>query len=455
MKHTSYITRRSIAVLFVLIFSITCSGGRKNYPTAQHPGKMSPTTGVPYNRKGRLAVASFPGQIVGPNLVFVAGGTFIMGSLDDNSLDTKNCPKRTISVSSFFMDATPVTNIAWIEMMDWLKQYAPKEFLAAATPDETVWKDDLAYNDSLIKNYLKYPGFRLRPVIGVSWVQAKFYAWWRTLYTNLYLIEKARCKLEDLANYTLGEIAGCDLEEIKDSKLSELAKYKLGDLLKIEQEDEEDEEDEDEFEAADEESEEQGQNGRLEEIRGKGILLPSYYGLPTEVQWEYAAKCPIGTQNEDGSMEKYQKIYPWKGHGVRGEYGELLANFRRARGNNKGIAGEANSNCPTTDVHEYPPNDIGLYDMPGNVSEYVQDTYRPRSAETVNNYNSVRRDGTLDSEDNYKESNPLINDRARTIKGASWKDSAYWVDPGKRRFVDKDAASATVGFRCAMTSAGS
>jgi len=81
--------------------------------------------------------------------------------------------------------------------------------------------------------------------------------------------------------------------------------------------------------------------------------------------------------------------------------------------------------------------------------------------------NPIRRDGFLDpssgTNSGYNsdhEKNPesftsLITDKARVYKGGSWKDVAYWMSPGTRRYLDQDSATATIGFRCAMIRAGS
>ena len=105
--------------------------------------------------------------------------------------------------------------------------------------------------------------------------------------------------------------------------------------------------------------------------------------------------------------------------------------------------------------------------MAGNVSEWVQDVYRPMSYQDFDDLNPIRRDGFLDPASGQSsgynsdfEKNPtgftsLITDKARVYKGGSWKDVAYWMSPGTRRFLDEDSATATIGFRCAMIRAGS
>lgn len=138
--------------------------------------------------------------------------------------------------------------------------------------------------------------------------------------------------------------------------------------------------------------------------------------------------------------------------------GYFLANFKRGRGDYAGIAGKLNDGAMVTSyIYEYPPNDFGLYNMAGNVNEWVQDVYRPLSYFDFEDLNPVRRNGFLDEEDGYdtQNFNSLISDRSRVYKGGSWKDVAYWLSPGTRRYLEEDSATATIGFRCAMIRAGS
>jgi len=194
-----------------------------------------------------------------------------------------------------------------------------------------------------------------------------------------------------------------------------------------------------------------------------GFVIPDYR-LPTEAEWEYAAQALIGTQWLE-ELQTHQRIYPWDGHALRNPYGKqmglFLANFKRGRGDYAGIAGRLNDGALITNyIYEFPPNDYGLYNMAGNVSEWVMDVYRPLSYQDVDDLNPMRRDGFLDDMKNYnssEENDPtaftsLVTDRARVYKGGSWKDVAYWMSPGTRRFLDEDSSTATIGFRCAMIS---
>ncbi|MCZ6693840.1 MAG: gliding motility lipoprotein GldJ [Bacteroidetes bacterium] len=414
------IVRLTIGTTFILSTALVLNscfligGGGSGQPTSANPGGISTTTGLAYNEDDGFQVNEFGGQPDGPNLVFIEGGRTVLGSFEEDIFKKRDNIERTVTVASFYMDETEVANINWLEYLFYVKLDSSKEFYDTALPDTTVWAKDLAFNDPYVDHYLRYPGFRYFPVVGISWLQATDYCQWRTA----------------VVNYKLAQDAGLE-----------------------------------EFDAA------ESGGGRIP--LETGVVLPDYR-LPTEAEWEYAAQALIGTTYLD-EVQLHKRLYPWDGHSLRNPYGKqmgyFLANFRRGRGDYAGIAGKLNDGAMITSyVYEYPPNDFGLYNIGGNVSEWVQDVYRPLSFQDMEDLNPIRRDGFLDQaadKDNAAEGgydnifmhpqsfNSLITDDIRVYKGASWNDMAYWVSPGTRRFLEQDSSTATIGFRCAMIRAGS
>src|SRR5690606_37358322 len=125
-----------------------------------------------------------------------------------------------------------------------------------------------------------------------------------------------------------------------------------------------------------------GRKAKIED----GVFTPGRYRLPTEAEWEYAALSLVGTANNN--IINNNKVYPWYGLGVRSPRkdtrGLIYANFKRGQGDNMGIAGHLNDGADiTAPTRAYMPNDFGLYNMAGNVSEWVMDTYRQLSFDKV------------------------------------------------------------------------
>ena len=554
--------------------------------------ERSGATGWAYNdtSNGGFERPPFVEQETGPGLVLVEGGTFTMGRVEDDvNYSWDNIPRR-VTVSSFYLDETEVTNFYWLEYLAWLERVygdSYPEIVSKALPDTLVWREKLEYNEPFVEYYLRHPAYRDYPVVGVNWLQANDFCAWRTdrvneiiLIREGLLVHSPESQLDEDHFTTDAYYAG----QYEGEKAAEGVQDLRPNM---------------EF-----------RNVKMED----GILLPRYR-LPTEAEWEYAALGLIGNSYRELITDR--KTYPWNGHYVRNDdnggkfYGQINANFVRGRGDYAGVAGALNDNAMiTAPVYQYAPNDYGLYNMAGNVSEWVMDVYRPLSAQDKSEFRPFRGNvyktkvlnSEADIEDKYDytvydiegvkyfltayqkksagkltdtdqnlldnlftyieqaeqdlkarqeddaqqriqdgmdlivssdskiapdlrqgiskyiEHTPgdlrerevtvaenidrrnyrtadnidytdgdyessiyfrnedfqkndyrmydseadtpwgpstLVSNRTRVYKGGSWRDRAYWVIPGTRRFLDERQAKSTLGFRCAMTRVGS
>ena len=537
--------------LFILLISTTllvsCNKSR-NY------NDSSRATGWKVNAKegGFQYSPDKKEQETGPGLVFVEGGTFTMGRVQDDPMhDWNNSPNKQ-HVQSFYMDETEVTNLMYSEYLDWLKKLFPpteenyKYIYNGAIPDTLVWRNRLGYNEVMTNNYLRHPAFADYPVVGVTWLQAVEFSNWRTDRVNELILQEegfttrnAQYGVEPGKTFNTQTYLNAPTQTyggndsiIKGGRSTQARMKRNKDSSDIYVQ------------------------------RKDGILLPGYR-LPTETEWEYAALGLVGLRSYN--VYRGRKKYPWEGQytrsGKRKNQGDQLANFKQGDGDYGGIAGWSDDGADiTAEVKSYAPNDYGLYDMAGNVAEWVADVYRPIVDDDFSDFNYFRgnvytkdyigedgkvkivtadsivydtlstgkliarslpgeiyqvpvdenetylrtnfsksdqinyRDGDKKSsryyqsfsdeeveDDNTKKMynapkhfvsldstgkldrrydksstrTSLINNKARVIKGGSWKDRDYWLDPAQRRYFPEDMASDYIGFRCAMSRVGS
>jgi formylglycine-generating enzyme len=500
--------QKTMRNLTILVSCVVLLGSCKNGGLFKKKQDKSDVTGWNYNDKnmGGYKVSKAKEQGLGPGLVFVEGGTFTMGQTEEDVMgDWNNIPRR-VSVPSFYIDRTEVANVHYREYLHWLGRVfdasdpANAKILEGALPDTLVWRSELSYNEPMVEFYLRHPGFNEYPVVGVTWRQAKDFCLWRSDRVNEgALIKKGYI---NKANVKPGAQQG-DNNFTTKSYLLGLYTAPPGKMKTP-----------------------KGQQKETVASMESGALLPDYR-LPFEAEWEYAAYGLINQNPRPSTKEgkrgeelaSNKQLYPWAQNvnGLRdtrrGSWqGTFLANFKRGSGDNAGVAGGLNDRAfYTAPVQSFFPNGFGIYNMAGNVSEWVEDAYRPLSSldfddqpapfrgnkfqklyvadsttmDPATRYEKdstgrVRMANVTDAESknrrNYQRGNvidfldgdslsqsqygygvtTLIHpEKSKVYKGGSWNDRAYWLTPGARRHLEEDQALSTLGFRCAMNRMGS
>ena len=357
----------TLRLLLVVALFTSLTGCKKS----SRSGNSSRGTGWQINAKqgGFQYNTNFKDQETAPGLVFVEGGTYTMGKVQDDVMhDWNNSPNQQ-HVQSFYMDETEVTNLMYLEYLDWIKRVYPptednfKKIYEGAVPDTLVWRNRLGYSEMMVENYLRHPAFRNYPVVGVSWIQAVEYANWRSdRVAEKGLQEKGYLKRDSNLTDTSAE-SNFNIDTYINAPTSTFGGNEdvlKGGKRKIKMDSE-------------------GNEINVYANRETGAIQLKYR-LPTESEWEYAA---LGlTELRNYNVYRGRKKYPWDGQysrsGVRKNRGDQLANFKQGKGDYGGIAGWSDDGADiTNEVMSYGANDFGIYDMAGNVAEWVADVYRP------------------------------------------------------------------------------
>jgi gliding motility-associated lipoprotein GldJ len=374
-------------VLLILVTILFASCGKSSK-------SVSTLTGWEYNNPkygGFQTNTKYHEQGPPRGMVLIEGGTFTMGSVQDDVMFDWNTTPVKQQVRSFFMDEAEVSNREYVLYLQYLEKVFPpsddtyRKIYQAALPDTLVWRETLGYNELLTENYLRHPAYADYPVVGVSWIQASDYCKWRTDRVNeKILIDKG--VLHTLFDFDSLKVEGANRFDTEtylanpsllfngDSSIY----YKgIRDYSKKSKKDE---------------SKPKGSfTGRHVKI-SDGILAQRFR-LPTESEWEYAAKAL--QENREYNSIRGRKKYSWNGNSTREQSrrykGDQLANFKQGKGDYSGLAGWSNDGADITmRIRSYKPNAFGLYDMSGNVAEWVADVYRPIIDNEANDFSYFR-----------------------------------------------------------------
>lgn len=389
----------------------------------------------------------------------IPGGAFVMGKSDDDIVDLQDAPTRTVSVRSFYMDDTEITNSEYRQFVEWVRDSILRDKLADLADLEGKTQEDdgigaYAYVDSgdpedlspyeqymldtygdeqrkinrdvdLIFDAEDYPDVLYAEVMdGMYLPPDEWYNGQRTWDVSQFEFQYTYMDIEDAANYK--ELKRSDFIEkypvkvypdttvwIRDFEYAynvpmhndyfwheAYGDYPVVGIT---------------WEQADAFCQWRTLNKNTYQ-KGKKKQNVNMFRLPSEAEWEYAAR---------GGLEG--ATFPWGGPYAKNDRGCFLANFKPLRGNYA-----ADQALYTVEADAYEPNDYGLYNMAGNVSEWVNSSYNSSSYEFSASFN------------------PNINDKEnpkKIIRGGSWKDVAYFLQVSTRDYEYADSARSFIGFR--------
>ncbi|WP_373055712.1 gliding motility lipoprotein GldK [Zunongwangia sp. H14] len=397
-------------------------------------------------------------------MTLIPGGAFIMGKSDDDIADQRNAPPKTVTVRSFYMDETEITNAEYRQFVNYVKDSIIRVRLAIMAEMEGAVPGDggigeFAFADADPENMTPYEEYMLN-AYGEGGPSDTYEN--RKLNKDVELYTET----EDYPDVYYAEVMDSmyiPLDEVYNGQRTidvKKLKFKYSWM---------------DIQAAARSKEDRSNFIKTEEIsvypdttvwikdfnysynepmhndyfwhsafddypvvgvswkqacafaqwrtmyhnqfrKGKDLENVPTYRLPTEAEWEYAAR---------GGLEG--ATYPWGGPYAKNDRGCFMANFKPLRGDYA-----ADQALYTVEAKSYEPNDYGLYNMAGNVAEWVFSSYDPISYEYMSTMN------------------PTVNnpdDMRKVVRGGSWKDVAYFLQVSSRDYEYADSARSYIGFR--------
>lgn len=395
--------------------------------------KKGKAKGLPDN--GQLMGASYgnaQGMSKPYGMVYVPPGTFHMGPSDEDINYNFTARNKQVSINGFWMDATEITNNEYRQFVWWVRDsLAAKELGYGKETDGNFvvdWKkaQTIKYNDKAVLE--KISKLTLTPdnrLYGRNEIDPE-----KLLFRVEYFNLKEAAKLENKGKPRSSFIVRYDervypdtlvwMRDFSYSYNEPMAKRyfshpSFGNYPAV------------------------GVSWKQASAfsRWRTKYLNSYlerkkkvpesdFRLPTEAEWEYAAR-----------GGRTQSPYPWGGPYLRNKKGCLLANFKPGRGNYAEDGG-----FYTVRADAYWPNDYGLYNMSGNVAEWTNSLYYEGS------YN-FQHDLNPDIRWDAKDTDPPRMKR-KVLRGGSWKDVGYYLQTSTRSYEYQDTAKSYIGFRCVI-----
>ena len=396
-------------------------------------------------------------------MTLVSGGAFIMGKSDDDIAAIKNAPTKTVTVRSFYMDETEITNTEYRQFVKWVRDSVTRARLAILADElgETPGNNDIGdyafvdydpdymtpyeqymydnyysfsddYSDrklnwdiDLITDPMDYPDEYYVEVMDTMYIPLEeSYNGQRTIDVDKLVYKYRYLDMEAAARQKGGKRK--DFIRTEETKIYPDTTVWIKDFAYSYNEPMHN----DYFwhSAYDDYpvvgvSWQQAKafcqwrtDNKNSYKKQRGQELVNRFRLPSEAEWEYAAR---------GGLEG--ATYPWGGPYTKNDRGCFMANFKPLRGDYA-----PDQALYTVEADSYEPNDYDLYNMAGNVSEWVGSSYDPNAYE----YISTMNPNVSDSKNQRK-----------VVRGGSWKDVAYIIQVSTRDYEYADSARSYIGFR--------